>query len=192
MTIRNLAIAAGLLASSLSLAAVVHADNHAVSGEVVVDGSSTVAPISIAASESFRSAEPGVQVPVGTSGSGGGFAKFCVGETDISNASRPIKQSEIDTCTENGIEFVEIPVAFDGLAVVVNSANDYTACLTVDQLNYIWNADAEGEVLSWADLNAEFGTEFEDESLELFAPGDRIRYLRLFQRGDSGRRRYSG
>ena len=138
------------------------------SGDVLADGSSTVGPVTIAASESYKAVEANVNVSVGTSGSGGGFKKFCVGEIDISNASRPIKPEEIDVCTENGIEFVELPVAFDGLAVVTSKENDFAQCLTTDQLNFIWNADAEGEVTSWADLE---GADFPDEELDLYAPG---------------------
>ena len=170
MSNRNLAIAAGLLATAatLGVASIVSADSHSVSGEVLADGSSTVGPVTIAAAEGFRAAQPGVQVSVGTSGSGGGFKKFCVGETDISNASRVIKQSEIDTCAENGISFIEIPVAFDGLAVVTNKANTFAQCLSVEQLNYIWNADAEGEVTSWSQV---VDSDFPSENFALFAPG---------------------
>ncbi|MGK7912549.1 MAG: PstS family phosphate ABC transporter substrate-binding protein [Synechococcus sp.] len=140
----------------------------ALSGDVLADGSSTVGPVTIAAAESFQSVESGVNVSVGTSGSGGGFTKFCVGETDISNASRPIKQSEIDACASNGIEFIEIPVAFDGLAVVTSNDNEFAQCLTTEQLNFVWNSDAEGEVNSWADIE---GTGFPDVPLSLYAPG---------------------
>ncbi|WP_038026114.1 PstS family phosphate ABC transporter substrate-binding protein [Synechococcus sp. PCC 7336] len=137
------------------------------SGTVIVDGSSTVAPISIAASETFSAENPSVSVAVGTSGSGGGFKKFCVGETDISNASRPIKQSEIETCAASGVEFIEIPVAFDGLAVVVNKENDWAQCVTVEELNTLWNADAEGEITRWSQIRPAFP----NEELALFAPG---------------------
>ncbi|WP_017326461.1 PstS family phosphate ABC transporter substrate-binding protein [Synechococcus sp. PCC 7336] len=168
MTNRNCAIAAGLLAAAtLGVASVVSADNH-LSGDVLADGSSTVGPVTIAAAEGFRSENPSVQVSVGTSGSGGGFKKFCVGETDISNASRVIKQSEIDICAENGVEFVEIPVAFDGLAVVTHKDNTFAQCLSVEQLNYIWNADAEGEVTNWSQVK---DADFPSEDFALFAPG---------------------
>ncbi|MEM9155014.1 MAG: PstS family phosphate ABC transporter substrate-binding protein [Cyanobacteria bacterium P01_F01_bin.33] len=138
-----------------------------VTGQVIADGSSTVAPITIAAAEKFQADNPTANVAVGTSGSGGGFKKFCAGETDISNASRPIKQKEIDACAEAGIEFVEIPVAFDGLAIVANTDNDWTECLTVDELNGAWNADAEGNVVSWSDVRSDFP----DEPIALYAPG---------------------
>ncbi|MGK7909587.1 MAG: PstS family phosphate ABC transporter substrate-binding protein [Synechococcus sp.] len=167
MTNRTLAIAAGLLASAVSLT-VTSVAAQDLSGDVLADGSSTVGPVTIAASETYKAVQPDVNVSVGTSGSGGGFKKFCVGETDISNASRPIKQTEIDVCAENGIEFVEIPVAFDGLAVVTSKDNDFAQCLTTEQLNYIWNADAEGEVTSWADVE---GADFPDVEFDLYAPG---------------------
>lgn len=137
------------------------------SGTVIVDGSSTVAPISIAASEFFSAEHPNVSVAVGTSGSGGGFKKFCVGETDISDASRPIKQSEIDICAANSVEFIEIPVAFDGLAVVVSKGNDWVQCVTVEELNTLWNADAEGEITRWNQVRSDFPS----EEFALFAPG---------------------
>ncbi|MEO1133984.1 MAG: PstS family phosphate ABC transporter substrate-binding protein [Cyanobacteria bacterium J06639_1] len=159
--------ATGLLAATFSLVAKpAFSDGH-LSGQVIVDGSSTVAPISIAAAENFQNQNSGVQVAVGTSGSGGGFKKFCAGETDISNASRPIKQSEIDACAENGINFVEIPVAFDGLALVTNTANDWAECLTVDELNAMWNADAEGTITDWSEVKSDYPS----EPLALYAPG---------------------
>jgi len=133
----------------------------------VVDGSSTVAPIAIAIAERFQDENPDISVSVATSGSGGGFKKFCVGETDVSNASRPIKQSEIDTCAENGINFVELPVAFDGLAVVVGKQTDWAECLTVEQLNTMWNSEAEGEINSWDALEGGFP----GQPLTLFGPG---------------------
>ena len=164
---RNLAIAAGLLASAVSLTAL-KVSAQDVSGDVLADGSSTVGPVTIAAAEGFQAVAPSVNVSVGTSGSGGGFTKFCAGETDISNASRPIKESEMEECAANGIEFVEIPVAFDGLAVVTSAENDFAQCLTTEQLNFIWNADAEGTVTSWADVE---GADYPDVPFDLFAPG---------------------
>ena len=138
-----------------------------ISGTVLIDGSSTVGPITQAVAEEFQLLHPEVRVPVGISGSGGGFKKFCLAETDISNASRPIKQKEIDTCTENGIEFIELPVAFDGLAVLTNPANDFVDCLTVDELKLIWEPPAEETVTSWAQVREGFP----DEPLVLYGPG---------------------
>ena len=139
--------------------------------EVLIDGSSTVGPLTIALAETFQATDPSIQVPVGTSGSGGGFAKFCVGETDISNASRPITPSEIATCAANNIDFVELPIAFDGVAFVTNKDNTFVQCLTLEQLNFIWNASSEGNVRRWSDFNPIFDTNFDNISLALFAPG---------------------
>ena len=136
-------------------------------GAVLIDGSSTVFPISEAMSEEFMAANGGVQVTVGVSGSGGGFKKFCAGETDISNASRQIKDEEVDLCGEAGVEFIEVPVAFDGLTIVVNPDNDWAQCLTVDQLNAMWSPESEGTVANWNQVDASFP----DEELSLFGPG---------------------
>ncbi len=161
---KTFAPAFALLAASITLTA---GNASAQDDAVVVDGSSTVAPISIAVAEKFKSVNADVNVSVATSGTGGGMKKFCAGETDISNASRPIKQGEIDTCTENGINFVELPVAFDGLAVVVGKDADVPECMTVEQLNTMWNVDAEGSITNWSDVDSSFP----DTSLALFGPG---------------------
>ena len=106
-------------------------------GSITIDGSSTVFPVSEAVAEEFGILTKGkVRVTVGLSGSGGGFKKFCNGETDISNASRPIKGSEVAACAESGIEFVEVPVAIDGLSVMTNPTNDYIDCMTIAELAY--------------------------------------------------------
>ncbi|MFZ9737746.1 MAG: PstS family phosphate ABC transporter substrate-binding protein [Prochlorotrichaceae cyanobacterium] len=137
------------------------------SGDVAVDGSSTVFPISEGMAEEFMAGNPDVRVTVGVSGTGGGFKKFCAGETDISNASRPIKQTEMDLCAENGIEFIEVPVAYDGLSVVVNNANDWAACLTAEELGKMWEPAAEGKITKWNQVRPDFP----DQDLVLFAPG---------------------
>lgn len=138
-----------------------------VTGEVVIDGSSTVEPLSSAAATLFRDVEPGVNVTVATSGTGGGFERFCAGETDISDASRPIKDEEIAACEAAGIEFTEIVIANDGLSVVVNPANDWLSCITVEQLATIWGPESEGTVTSWSDVDPSFP----DEPLELYGAG---------------------
>jgi phosphate transport system substrate-binding protein len=135
------------------------------SGTIKVDGSSTVAPLTEAAAAQFQSANGDVRVTVGTSGTGGGFEKFCAGETDISDASRSIEPDEQEACDEKGIQFEEIQVANDGLAVVVNKDNDWAKCLTTDQLKTIWDADSKAT--SWKDVDPSFP----DEELELFGPG---------------------
>lgn len=137
------------------------------SGTVLVDGSSTVFPISEAMAEEFGAANPNVAVTVGVSGTGGGFKKFCAGETDITGASRPIKQEEIDLCAQNGIEYIELPIALDGLTVVVNPDNDFAECLTVDELKTMWEPDAQGTVTNWNQVRSDFP----DAPLGLYGPG---------------------
>jgi phosphate transport system substrate-binding protein len=142
-------------------------EESGLSGDVLVDGSSTVFPISEAMAEEFMSENPDVRVTVGVSGSGGGFQKFCNGETDISNASRSISEEEIALCGENGIEFVEVPIAFDGISVVVNTENDWAQCLTVDELKMMWEPSAEGTITTWDQIRPEFPA----EPIGLYGPG---------------------
>ncbi|MBE9157354.1 PstS family phosphate ABC transporter substrate-binding protein [Nodosilinea sp. LEGE 06152] len=137
------------------------------SGTVLVDGSSTVFPISEAMAEEFGAAYPNVAVTVGVSGTGGGFKKFCAGETDITGASRPISQEEIDLCAQNGIEYIELPIALDGLTVVVNPENDFAQCLTVEELNTIWEPAAQGTVTNWNQVRSDFPS----APLGLYGPG---------------------
>jgi phosphate transport system substrate-binding protein len=132
---------------------------------VKVDGSSTVGPVTQAVAEEFRKERPNVRVIVGISGTGGGFKKFSMGETDISDASRPIKDSEKEACAKNGVEYIELQVAFDGLAVLVNPQNDWCDCLTVEQLKAIWQP--ESAVNKWSDLNPDWP----DEKFDLYGPG---------------------
>jgi phosphate transport system substrate-binding protein len=138
------------------------------SGRIEVDGSSTVGPLVTAAAENFRAEQPDVDVTVGISGTGGGFERFCAGETDISNASRPIKDDEeVPVCEKNGVEFTELQVANDALTVVVNPDNDWASCLTVEQLKTMWEPKAEGKVTNWSDVDPSFP----DEELVLFGAG---------------------
>lgn len=134
-------------------------------GTVSVDGSSTVFPISEAMAEEFGSVQPRVRVAVGVSGTGGGFKKFLAGETDINDASRPIKEKEIEIAIEKGIEFIELPVAFDGLSVVVNKNNTWVDYLTVAELNKIWQPDSI--VKRWSDIRAEWPS----KPIRLYGPG---------------------
>lgn len=141
------------------------------SGTIEVDGSSTVGPITEAIAEEFLAIAPDVQVPVSISGTGGGFARFCQGETDLQNASRPIstegegEDNEALTCADNGVEYYEFQVAIDGLAVVVNPENDFVDCLTVDELSAIWAPDSE--ITSWNQVR----DDFPDEEIALYGPG---------------------
>ena len=125
------------------------AASNAAPALIQLDGSSTVFPISEAVAEEFQKANPGIRVTVGISGTGGGFQKFCRGETDISNASRPIRPTEIETCQKAGIEYIELPIAYDGLAVVVNPKNTWATSITVAELKTLWSPDAQGKVLRW-------------------------------------------
>jgi phosphate transport system substrate-binding protein len=140
-------------------------------GKIVVDGSSTVAPISIRASDAFRKKCPKVSVPVGVSGTGGGFKRFTKGETDISDASRPIKFKELKQCEENGVKFIEIPVAYDGLTIAVAKNNTFVDILTVDQLKKIFRASkSDGSFTNaktWNEVNAEWPS----TPIKIFAPG---------------------
>jgi phosphate transport system substrate-binding protein len=133
---------------------------------VQIDGSSTVFPITEAMGEQFQK-ETQTRVSIGVSGTGGGFKKFCRGEIDIAAASRPIKDSEAADCAASGLEFIELPVALDALAVVVHPQNAWARCLTVEELRTAWRAEAEGRVRSWADLNPAYP----DEPLSLYGPG---------------------
>lgn len=127
------------------------------SGLVQIDGSSTVYPIGVALAEEFQIANREVRVTVGFSGTGGGFQRFCGGEIDISEASREITQAEREACAAAGIEIVEIPIAWDGLSVVVNPANDFVQCLTVAELRRIWQPGSA--VTTWRDVRAEWPAE---------------------------------
>jgi phosphate transport system substrate-binding protein len=135
------------------------------SGSINIDGSSTVFPAAQAFSEEFIALAPDVQFSVNASGTGGGFEKFCAGDTDISNASRPIEEDEIALCEENGVEFTEFQVATDGLSVVVNIENDWVECITTEQLNMIWGPDST--VTNWSDVDASWP----DEPMDLYGPG---------------------
>jgi phosphate transport system substrate-binding protein len=140
-------------------------EEDALSGRLRADGSSTVAPLMSLAAERFRREEPKVRVTVGTSGTGGGFERFCRGETDLANASRPIKDEEAATCKKNKIEFLELQVANDGISVVVNEQNTWAKCLTVDQLKAVW--EPKSKVDEWRDVDPSFP----DEELTLFGAG---------------------
>jgi phosphate transport system substrate-binding protein len=135
---------------------------------VKVDGSSTVFPVTEAVAEDFQKASKGkVRVTVGISGTGGGFKKFCRGETDFSNASRPILKAEMEECRKNGIEYVEMPVAYDALTVVVNPRNAFIKSITVAELKKIWEPGAQGKVTHWNQVNASWP----NQPIKLFGAG---------------------
>jgi phosphate transport system substrate-binding protein len=136
-------------------------------GQVSIDGSSTVYPITEAVAEEFRVEQSDVKVTVGVSGTGGGFKKFGRGETDINDASRPIKEQEAATCKENNITFVELKIAFDGLAVLVNKENTWVNDLTVAELKTIWEPAAQGKITRWNQIRKEWP----NEEFHLYGPG---------------------
>jgi phosphate transport system substrate-binding protein len=140
-------------------------DGTTLAGEVLIDGSSTVFPIAEAIAEEFQAGNPGVRVSVGISGTGGGFKRFCNGETDLVNASREIKDSERELCAAAGIEFVELPLAWDGLSIIANPANEFLQCLTVDELHKVWRPGSG--VRTWSDIRAEWPA----EAIKLYGPG---------------------
>lgn len=135
---------------------------------IKIDGSSTVYPITEAVAEEFQKVDKGkTRVTVGISGTGGGFKKFCSGETDISDASRPIKPSEVELCKKNGIKYIELPVAYDGLAVMVNPKNNWVDFMTVKELKKIWEPAAQGKITKWSQVRAGWP----GKEIHLFGPG---------------------
>ncbi len=135
---------------------------------IKIDGSSTVFPITEAVAEDFQIAKRGaVRVTVGISGTGGGFKKFCRNEIDIVNASRPITQLEMDACKQEGVEYIEMPIAFDALTIVVNPKNTWSKTITVDELKRIWEPGAQGVIIHWNQINPAWP----DKKIKLYGPG---------------------
>jgi len=137
------------------------------SGTVKVDGSSTVYPITEAVAEKFGKVAPRVKVTVGISGTGGGFKKFGAGETDISDASRPIKEAEVALCKQNGIQYIELPVAYDALSVVVNPRNTWCKSMTVAELKKLWEPAAQGKIMRWNQIRPNWP----NQPIRLFGAG---------------------
>ena len=157
-----------LPATLLAVGAVAAPERALAQAAIKIDGSSTVFPISEALAEEFQISKRGkVRVTVGIAGTGGGFKKFCRGETDISNASRPISAEEMENCRKAGIKYMELPIAFDALTVVVNPANTWVKSLTVAELRKMWEPAAQGRITNWKQINASFP----DQKLMLFGPG---------------------
>jgi len=140
-------------------------DPASLGGRVVADGSSTVWPITVEVAERFATVASGVQIDVEISGTGGGFERFCAGETDVQNASRPIEPDEEAACAAAGVTYHAFEIGFDGITVVVNPENDYLDCLTVDQLRQLWEPDSPERV--WSDLNPDWP----NEVIDLYGPG---------------------
>lgn len=136
-------------------------------GQILIDGSSTVFPLSEAVAEEFRHTYPQVKVSVGESGTGGGFKKFSRAETDINDASRAIREEEIAACKENGVDFLELEVAYDGMVVVVNPRNTWVKDLKVSELKKIWAPEAQGKIMKWNQIRPEWP----DKEIHLYGPG---------------------
>jgi phosphate transport system substrate-binding protein len=139
-----------------------------VSGEIRIEGSSTVYPITQAAAELFREENPDARIEVGGAGTSDGFEAFCQGDTQISDASRPIEAEEIEACKEAGVEYIEIPIAYDGISMVVNKqGNDWATEITSEELKKMWDPSAEGAVTEWSQVNPDWP----DKPLDLYGPG---------------------
>jgi phosphate transport system substrate-binding protein len=159
-------IGASMMLSGLAVVATPHI--AAAQGVVKMDGSSTVFPIAEAVAEEFQIAKKGkVRVTVGIAGTGGGFKRFCRGETDISNASRPILKEEMETCRKAGIKYIELPIAFDALTIVVSPQNTWAKSLTPAELKKMWEPAAQGRITQWNQVRADFPA----EPLMMFGPG---------------------
>ncbi|MBV6448602.1 PstS family phosphate ABC transporter substrate-binding protein [Nitrosomonas sp.] len=155
------------LAAAL-LGATVIAGSAVASPIVKIDGSSTVFPITEAVAEDFQIAKRGaVRVTVGISGTGGGFKKFCRNEIDIVNASRPITQLEMEACKQEGVQYIEMPIAFDALTVVINPKNTWSKTITVEELKKIWEPGAQGKITNWNQINPDWP----DKKIKLYGPG---------------------
>ncbi|MQG88524.1 MAG: PstS family phosphate ABC transporter substrate-binding protein [SAR202 cluster bacterium] len=153
-----------LLSCVISACAGSDSDSSGKSNEILIDGSSTVFPISQAVAEEFRKGREEVQIPVGISGTGGGFKRFVNGETDVSNASRRIKASEKELAVQNGVGFTEFVVSYDGLSVVINKSNDFADCLTTQELKMIWEPGSQ--ISNWNQVRSNFP----DKPLRLYGP----------------------
>ena len=140
---------------------------ESITGEIKIDGSSTVYPVTEAIAEEFRTEQPKVKVTIGISGTGGGFKKFSRGETDISDASRPIKESEAASAKENQIDYIELSVAYDGLAVLSHPENDWLDKITLEELKTIWEPEAQGVITKWSQIREGWP----DEEIHLYGPG---------------------
>lgn len=157
----------GLFAAGLALFLLAGCQSEVKTSEISIDGSSTVYKLSLAAAEMFGEQSPDVEVTVNYAGTGGGFKNFVKGNLDICNASRPIQESEMAACEENGVEYIEIPLAFDALTVAVHKDNDWADSMTVEELKKLWEPAAEGKVMKWSDIREGWP----DERVKLFGAG---------------------
>lgn len=159
---------AKILAAGTVLAALALATSTNASPLVKVDGSSTVFPITEAVAEDFQAFKKGaIRVTVGISGTGGGFKKFCRNEIDVVNASRPITAAEIEACKQQGVQFIEMPIAYDALTVVINPKNNWSQTITVEELKKIWEPEAQGKITQWNQINPAWP----DKKIKLYGAG---------------------
>lgn len=165
--VKGLLLVVALLTFACGSKSTQESTGTALTGEIKVDGSSTVYPITEAIAEEFRTSQPAVRVTVGVSGTGGGFKKFGRGEIDINNASRPIKEKEAEICKESNISYLDLKVAFDGLAVIVNKENTWIESITVEELKKLWEPAAQGKITKWNQIRKEWP----NEEIHLYGPG---------------------
>jgi phosphate transport system substrate-binding protein len=169
----RLGVGAGLVALSLILAGCgggvsgQEGGSGGASGQIGIEGSSTVQPITQAVVEAYAGKNPDVQITVGGAGTGDGFEAFCSGDTQISDASRPIEAEEQQACADKGIEYIEIPIAYDGISVVVNSQNDFASNITSEELKTLWEPAAENKITTWRQVRSEWP----DQQISLYGPG---------------------
>jgi len=153
--------------AAMVMSAACGSDQPGLTGQIEADGSSTVFPLTTAVTEEFLKIHPAVKIAVAVSGTSGGFEKFCTGDTDIQNASRPIAASEVSACEKNGVTFLEVPVAYDAVTVIVHPQNTWATAMTLAELRRLWEPKAQGTVMRWSDVRAEWP----GEPIHLFGPG---------------------
>lgn len=163
----------------------ISAESKDLTGKIIIDGSSTVFPISEAVGEEFQRQYPKTRIAVASSGTGGGFKKFCKGEVDITGASRPIEATEMKLCDESGVQFVELPVAYDGITVLVHPENNWLAGITVHELKKIWESNSS--VKKWSDLRPTFP----HHDIKLFGPGHDSGTFDYFTKAINGKEKSS-
>lgn len=161
--------------------------NQGNQSQVSIDGAAVGFPISLAVAEEYHRVEPNAVVSVASSGTGGGISKFCAGEIDIVGASRTIKDEEIAKCKKKDIEFIELPIALDGIAVIVNRQNDFAKCLTIDEFNKMWRSKSDGKILTWNQINPKFP----NEKLKLYAPASDTGTFDYFTQAITGKAKNS-
>ncbi len=162
--LKSQALLRSLICLTLSITSCSRAEQE--KNQVSIDGAAVGFPISLAVAEEYQKVKPTAQVSVASSGTGGGMSKFCGGSIDIADASRPITDVEIATCKKKKIEFLELPIALDGIAVIVNRQNNFAQCLTIEELNKIWSPKSTNKVKNWNQVNSNFP----NQRLKLYAP----------------------